>query len=180
MEQVQAVQSQLQSHLEDVRQVAATLDPTTGSIDERKGTFGSLQQTLEQDNHPIRKHMAKTMSSFAPGLFVGGDDLDLPTDNLDLERWFRNPKGHERRIHGHHHAGVRIVQEGPTLVLVLDAHLRHPRVFTHQQLRPYAKEKPPACQRDAIHRRVIMRKARSKKTLPQLLQSLEQRYYDSS
>jgi hypothetical protein len=97
-----------------------------------------------------------------------------------LERWFRNPKGHERRIHGHHHAGVRIVQEGPTLVLVLDAHLRHPRVFTHQQLRPYAKEKPPACQRDAIHRRVIMRKARSKKTLPQLLQGLEQRYYDSS
>ena len=97
------------------------------------------------------------------------DDLALCIDGLLPE------KGHERRIHGHHHAGVRIVQEGPTLVLVLDAHLRHPRVFTHQQLRPYAKEKPPACQRDAIQRRVIMRKARSKKTLPQLLQNLEQR-----
>src|SRR5213079_3393585 len=24
-------------------------------------------------------------------------------DNLDLERWFRLPKSHERRIHGHRH-----------------------------------------------------------------------------
>src|SRR4029453_9552291 len=37
-----------------------------------------------------------------------GEDGDLPQDNLDLERWFRQPKGHERRIHGHRHVGVRL------------------------------------------------------------------------
>ena len=33
-------------------------------------------------------------------------------DNLDLERWFRLPKSHERRIHGRRHAGIWIVQDG--------------------------------------------------------------------
>jgi len=32
------------------------------------------------------------MSSFEPGLFVGGEAADLPVDNLDLERWFKGPK----------------------------------------------------------------------------------------
>jgi len=118
------------------------------------------------------------MKSFSPGLFVGDDLPDLPTDNLELERWFRNPKGHERRIHGHRHAGVRIVQEGPTLVSVLDAHLRHPAPFSEKELRPYSDAKPPPCQCDAIHRRKVMRKARSKKTLPQLLRELQQRYFN--
>jgi hypothetical protein len=124
--------------------------------------------------------MAKTMKSFAPGLFVGGDDPDLPTDNYDLERWFRNPKSHERRIHGHRHAGVRIVQEGPTLLLALDAHLRRTDPFTQEELRPYAHAEPPSCQTHALHRRKIMRKARSKKTRAILLKHLEQRYRDSS
>jgi len=124
--------------------------------------------------------MAKTMKSFAPGLFVGGDDPDLPTDNNELERWFRNPKGHERRIHGHRHAGVRIVQEGPTLLPTLDAHLRRTEPFTKEELRSYANAKPPLCQTEAIHRRKVMRKARSKKTRPKLLEHLEQRYLDSS
>jgi hypothetical protein len=38
----------------------------------------------------------------------------LPVDNLALERAFRLPKGHERRIHGHAHAGVRIVPSALT------------------------------------------------------------------
>ena len=63
-------------------------------------------------------------------------------DNLDLERWFRLPKGHERRIHGHRHAGVRIVQEGPTLVHALDAHHDPPR--TIRRRRPIARIVRPA------------------------------------
>lgn len=116
------------------------------------------------------------MSSFQPGLFVGGDDADLPQDNLDLERWFRQPKGHERRIHGHCHAGVRIVQEGPSLLLALDAHLHHPQPLTVDDLRPYRHAEAPPCQRMAIRRRRIMRKARSKKYRQQLLTDLENRY----
>jgi len=104
----------------------------------------------------------------------------LPTDNYDLERSFRLPKSHERRIHGHRHAGVRIVQEGPTLLPVLDAHARTNTLFTQEELRPYADAKPPACQTAAIYRRKIMRKARSTKKLPKLLQALETRYLNTS
>jgi hypothetical protein len=82
---------------------------------------------------------------------------------LDLERWFRKPKGHERRIHGHRHAGVRIVQEGPTLLLALDAHVTHPEPFTAHDLARYQDVAAPACQVEAIHRRKLMRTARSKK-----------------
>ncbi len=56
------------------------------------------------------------------------------------------------------------------MVLALDAHLRHPAPFTQKELRPYANAKTPACQCEAIHRRKVMRKARSKKELPKLLQ----------
>ena len=70
------------------------------------------------------------MARFAPGLFVGGAEAQMPQDHLALERWLRQPKGHERRMHGHRHAGVRIVQAGPTLLLALDAHLAHPEPFT--------------------------------------------------
>jgi hypothetical protein len=124
--------------------------------------------------------MARTMAGFAAGLFVGGDDPDLPRDNQDLERWFRQPKGHERRIHGRCHAGVRIVQEGPTLLPALDAHLTHPQPFDVSDLLGYANARPPESQRDAIRRRRIMRQARSTKKRPGLLQSLERRYHDSS
>jgi hypothetical protein len=55
------------------------------------------------------------MTGFCIGLFAGGDAWDQVQDNLDLERWSRLPKSHERRIHGRRHAGVRIVQEGPTM-----------------------------------------------------------------
>ena len=56
--------------------------------------------------------MAQVMISFLAGLFVGEGKFEEIRDNLDLERWFRLPKSHERRIHGHRHAGVRIVLEG--------------------------------------------------------------------
>lgn len=124
--------------------------------------------------------MGKVMASFQPGLFVGGDAPEQARDNLDLERWFRQPKGHERRIHGHKHAGVRIVQEGPALVHALDLHLRHPDPMTPGELLPYRDAKPPASQQQAIARRKIMRRARSTKALPLLLAELEARYAASN
>src|SRR2546422_8529471 len=107
--------------------------------------------------------MGSVMASFAPGLFVGDEEADRPPDNLDLERWFKQPKGHERRLHGHRHAGVRIVQEGPTLLLVLDAHVTHPEPFTAHDLERYQDVSAPPCQVEALHRRKLMRAARSKK-----------------
>ena len=124
----------------------------------------------------MRVQMAVVMAAFAVGLFAGGGKLQgLPMDNLDLERWFRLPKGHKRRINGRRHAGVRLVQEGATLMPVLDAH-REGGLFTARQLLDYRNAKLPADEQVAIERRKVMRKARSKKKRPVLLATLEQRY----
>ena len=134
-----------------------------GSATERQAQFTRLQEEFAGLAAPFYHHVAGVMASFAAGLFVGGDTLPCLQDNLDLERWFRKPKGHERRIHGHRHAGVRIVQEGPTLLLALDAHVTHPEPFIAHDLARYQDVSAPACQVEAIHRRKVMRTARSKK-----------------
>ena len=166
----------LQQQVELVREVAATRDPAEGQSQTREACFVALRNRFEQSQDSAQKQMAQVMGSFQRGLFAGGDAADLPRDNLDLERWFRNPKGHERRIHGHRHAGVRIVLEGPTLVHVLDHHLRHPEPLTVAELLPYQSAKAPACQCEALARRALMRRARSTKQRPLLLTELEARY----
>jgi hypothetical protein len=123
--------------------------------------------------------MVPVMMSFLPGLFVGEGVFEEIRDNLDLERWFRLPKSHERRIHGHRHAGIRIVLEGPTLVHALNAHETHPQPFTVDDLLPYRRAQEPPSQTQAWHRRKIMRKARSKKKRPLLLADLERRYRET-
>jgi hypothetical protein len=74
---------------------------------------------------------------------------------------------------------VRIVQDGPTLALALDAHAAHAGPFAAEELLPYRTAREPPCQRDALNRRKIMRKARSKKKRPILLTELERRYRES-
>jgi hypothetical protein len=123
--------------------------------------------------------MVQVMTSFLAGLFVGEGTWEQIRDNLDLERWFRLPKSHERRIHGHRHAGIRIVLEGPTLVHALDAHDAHPGPFTIDDLLPSRAAREPPCQALALNRRKIMRKARSKKKRPLLLADLERRYREA-
>src|SRR5207249_2583883 len=135
---------------------------------------------LLTDEDSIRQQMGRVMASFKPGLFAGGGRGDWPRDNLDLERWFRLPKGHERRINGRCHAGVRIVQEGATLMLALDAHRHHPQPFTEVELRPYRDAVAPESQKEAIRRRKVMRTARSTSKRGVLLRDLEARYAVSS
>jgi hypothetical protein len=128
--EVQAEHQVIRQHLQEIQRVAATLTQANGSATERQAQFRHLQEEFTVLGTPFYHHVAGVMASFAAGLFVGGDTLPCFQDNLDLERWFRKPKGHERHIHGHRHAGVRIVQEGPTLLLALDAHVTHPEPFT--------------------------------------------------
>jgi hypothetical protein len=135
-----------------------------------------LIDRFSRTGDPIHRQMVQVMTSFLAGLFVGEGTWEQIRDNLDLERWFRLPKGHERRIHGHRHAGIRIVLEGPTLVHALDAHAAHPGPFTIDDLLPYRAAREPQCQQQALGRRKIMRKARSKKKRPLLLADLERRY----
>ena len=177
---MQDIQEALLPHIEAIRAIQATLEPTAGAAAERQAQCQGLQAQFHESDDPIQRHMGRVMASFAPGLFIGGEAADLPQDNLDLERWFRQPKGHERRIHGHCHAGVRLVQEGPTLLLALDAHVTHPEPFTVVDILPYRHSPAPACQKQALQRRTIMRHARSKKQRPVLLAELEHRYLNDS
>ena len=179
MEHVRAEQEPIRDYVKDIDKVAATLDPESGSCKDRQAKFEELIDRFQGNGDPIRQHMATLMISFLAGLFVGAGKFEEIKDNLDLERWFRLPKSHERRIHGHRHAGVRIVQDGPTLVLALDAHLAHPQPFTPDDLLPYRTAREPPCQTEALNRRKVMRKARSKKQRPILLAELERRYREA-
>ncbi len=173
---VTATQKQVAAYVVTIREVDALLDPATNRSAKRKRMFGALQRTLSADDDPICQQMGRVMASFKPGLFAGGDRGHWPSDDLDLERWFRLPKGHERRIHGRCHAGVRIVQEGATMMLALDAHRQHPQPFTEAELRRYRDAEVPHSQKEVIHRRKVMRAARSTKKRAGLLRKLEQRY----
>jgi hypothetical protein len=161
--EVQAAHQGIRQHLQEIQRVAATLTQANGSATARQAQFRPWQEAFTGLVTPLSHHVAGVMASCAAGRFVGGDTLPCLQDNVDLERWFRQPKGHERHIHGHRHAGVRIVQEGPTLLLALDAHVTHPEPLTAHDLGPYQDASVPPCQVEAIHRRTIMRTARAKK-----------------
>ena len=108
--------------------------------------------------------------------FESGGVLFLPEDNYGIERSFRLPKGHARHVHGRAHAGVALVQRGATLLPALDAHVLHAALFTHDDLRPYFDALEPAAQKQVRRRAHVMRKARSEKRRPLLLEQLRQRY----
>lgn len=162
--------------MEVLREIDATLDPANGTSKKREEDFSALAAKLGRDDNPTRVQMSKVMLSFEKGLFVGGDDPALPRDNLDLERFFRCPKGHERRIHGRRHAGTRIVHRGPTLILTLDAHTRHAEPFSADELVPWINAPIPRTMLACRRRSRIMRQARSPKQRPVLLGDLEARF----
>jgi hypothetical protein len=180
LDEVQEQHEVIRDYVGVIAEVAATLEPGTEDITEREEQFEALIDRFEATEDPIRHGMAAVMLSFLAGLFVGEEEYETIRDNLDLERWFRLPKGHERRIHGHRHAGIRLVLEGATLVPALDAHAAHPGPFTAADLVPYRTAREPPCQTEAQGRRRIMRKARSKKNRPLLLAELERHYREAS
>jgi len=167
-------------YAQDLQAVDGILRPSDAALgEEREARFISLQQAWQSSTDAVEQHFAKIMSSFEPGLFVGGEAADFPADNLDLERWFKGPKGHERRIHGHRHAGVRIVWQGPTLMLALDAHVHHDAPLTVDALASYGDARVPASQQEAVERGKIMRQARSRKKRPMVLADLEKQYLNA-
>jgi len=162
-----------------VKRVEATLDPSKGSVQQRKRRFHRLKRQLKKSGDGVRIQMAVVMVGFTAGLFAGPEVDQEIRDNLDLERWFRLPKGHERRIHGRKHAGVRLVQEGATLMPTLDAHKDREEPYPVEELLNYKDAKAPQEEQEAMHRRKVMRRARSKKHRPILLAELERRYLDA-
>jgi hypothetical protein len=74
---------------------------------------------------------------------------------------------------------VRIVRQGPTLLLALDAQMHHDGPCTVDDLEPYGYARVPASQQEALERGKIMRQARSRKKRPILLADLEKRYINA-
>ena len=134
MNQVAAAQITLRGDVEEVGEVAATLDPEPGDGARRQEKFEELTARFQRAGDPIHNQTAAVMIGFVVGIFVGESTFEAIRDNLDLERWFRLPKSHERQLHCHRHTGVRIVQEGPTMVHAWDAHVAHPGRFTVEDL----------------------------------------------
>lgn len=168
-QEAQGQQEQVREQVKALAEVASTLEATTGSLAQRQKGYERLARRYQSQAGGFYGRLAKVMKAWQAGLFVavkGKGGAEAPGDDLELERWFRQPKGHERKIHGRRHAGVRIVQEGPTLLLALDAHLGHPEPFCAQDLLPYRHAQEPADQAEAIQRRKVMRKARSPKNGP--------------
>jgi hypothetical protein len=163
---VKQEQEEVRQQVKEISKVAATLEEKTGTRKERRARYEKLQRGYEAKDDAFHSHLARMMRDWKEGLFLGPrakkGEKGLQ-DNLELERWFRKPKRHERKIHGRRHAGMRIVQEGPTLVHVLDAHDAHPGPFTAEELAPYWSAEAPAEQQEALQRRKVMRRARSKK-----------------
>jgi len=172
-------QTQIKEWVQEVQRVQATLDPSRGSGKQRQRRFAKLRRRLARSGDAVRMQMAMVMVAFAAGLFAGPEVDQEIRDNLDLERWFRLPKGHERRIHGRKHAGVRLVQEGATLMPALDAHKDREEPFQAAELLGYKDASPPQQEQEAMHRRQVMRRARSKKERPILLAELEHRYLEA-
>ena len=172
-------QEQIKEYVREVKRVEATLDPSKGSVEQRKKRFGRLKRRLKNSGEGVRMQMVVVMVGFTAGLFCGPEVDQEIRDNLDLERWFRLPKGHERRIHGRKHAGVRLVQEGATLMPALDAHKDREEPFQVEELLDYKDARPPKQEQEAMHRRKVMRRARSKKQRPILLAELERRYLEA-
>jgi hypothetical protein len=179
LQEVASQQEQIREYVKEVKRVEATLDPSKGSREQRKRRFARLKRRLHNSGDAVRIKMAVVMVAFSAGLFCGPEVDEEIRDNLELERWFRLPKGHERRIHGRKHAGVRLVQEGATLMAALDAHKDREEPFQAEELLDYKDAKAPSQEQEAMHRREVMRRARSKTQRPILLAELERRYRDS-
>ena len=71
------------------------------------------------------------------------------------------------------------MQEGATLMPTLDAHKDREEPFQVEELLDYKDALPPKQEQEAMHRRKVMRRARSKKQRPILLAELERRYLDA-
>jgi len=176
---VAAARRKVQKQLADVRAVAEILDPKSGCLSRRRRRFARLQEKFSRSKVPSQKQLSKQMASWVVGLFVVVA-TKVPCDNLDLERFFRLPKGHERRIHGRKHVGMRVVREGSTLLPTLDAHQQRAGLFTAEDLLPFRNHPVPVDQKEAQHRHKIMRRAASTKQRPKLFQEFNKSCSDEA
>ena len=64
-----------------------------GNGAQRQAQFQELIERFVAQGDSFHEHLAKVMSSFQPGLFAGGDEVDQIRDNLDFEALVSAPQG---------------------------------------------------------------------------------------
>ena len=181
---------QVAGEMEIICDVSSMVDAHGDDYDMRLAAFEEKIRVLAVSPNAREQDMAHLMERWRPGLFIGDGMAErqydvsarqpfFPEDNYELERNFRGPKHHQRRVHGRAHAGTVLVQRGATLLPTLDAHEMHPEPFTHEDLRPYLGAPEPLQQYEARARGTIMRRARSEKQRPRLLKELQERYLNA-
>lgn len=75
---------QVGRYAQDLQAVDITLKPSEAvTAEERKAQCLSWQEAWQSSPDPVHQHFAKMMSSFEPGVFVGGEAADVPTDHVD-------------------------------------------------------------------------------------------------
>ena len=72
---VASEQETLRGYVKEIGEVAATLDPGTGTCPQRQAKFDELKDRLAKAPDPIHDHMVRLMIAFCGGLFSGGDDV---------------------------------------------------------------------------------------------------------
>ena len=68
-------QETIRKHVEEIKKVSATLNPTTGNCRQRRRKFQRLKRGFAKTGDAIHAHMSSLMSAFQVGLFAGGDEL---------------------------------------------------------------------------------------------------------
>ena len=75
----------MKASVQDLQAGERTLRPNDETTGEEREAQGILRrQAWESSADPMHQHFAKMMRSFEPGVFVGGESADFPTDNLAL------------------------------------------------------------------------------------------------
>ena len=161
-----------------VELVMNCLRPELGPRAERQADYEALIEAFFWAEDEAVSQMSVVMEHWQDGVFAGEDVVDMPADNLDLERWFRRPRSHQRRILGRARTHAGLIREGPTLLPTHDAPQAHPAPFTAEDLMPYHDARPPPIQQEVRRRHHIQRRARSRLMRPELLMELEQRYIE--
>ena len=93
LDAVKPEQEVLRKQVEEIQEIAGTLDPKEGNRAQRQAQFQELIEHFAAQGDSFHEHLAKVMSSFQPGLFAGGDEVDRIRDNLDLSAGFAYSRG---------------------------------------------------------------------------------------
>ena len=170
-------QEAIRRHVETIQEVAATLDPAAKTIGpasvrlrrdprsprrrRRSDPRADGRLDAELPRRPLRRRGRPAIECKTTSIWSGGSAC---------------PRGMSVGSTAIAMRGCGSSRKGRRWCMALDAHHTHPEPFGVDDLLPYRSAREPACQRQAIHRRKVMRKARSKTKRPKLLAELERRY----